>query len=306
MKLYEEYSNFVSGVDLAFFVILGIAFFFLISITITIVVFVLKYRKSKNPVPTQYKDNYTLEIVWTVIPFLLVMLMFYYGYMGYAPMRDAPEDSYIIKAEGRMWEFEFTYPNGKTSKNLHIPVGKPVKLLMSSPDVIHGLYIPKFRVKEDMVPGKETYMWFIAQKEGTFQIYCTEYCGISHYAMIADAVVMNEGKFENWVADFNPEKIDNQRGLELLKKNACLACHAITAEKKVGPGFGGIFGIKRKVKQDGEMVEVLVDEEYLRKAIYEPNAQVVEGYAPNMMQSYTDVITPAETDTIIEYLKTLK
>jgi len=147
-------SNFVAGVDEAFVFIMGVSFIFLIGLTFTMLYFVFKYNRKKNPVATQIKGSTKLEIIWTVIPTILVLVMFYYGWAGWAPMRTAPDDSFNIQVTGRMWNFTFQYENGKKTDTLFVPMNKAVKLNLVSLDVIHSLYIPSFRVKEDVVPGR--------------------------------------------------------------------------------------------------------------------------------------------------------
>lgn len=306
MNYYPEYSNFVKGVDTAFLFILGVSFFFLIGLTITVIVFIIKYNRKKHPVAIQMKDNMLLETIWTVIPLILVLMMFYYGYIGYMPMRNAPEDAYIIKTEGRMWAWEFTYPNGKTSKDLYVPINKPVKLLMTSPDVIHSLYIPAFRVKEDLVPGQETQLWFIANQIGSFEVLCAEYCGVRHSYMEAKAIVMKDADFNNWVADYSKPKDENAEGLAILKKNSCLGCHSINGDKLVGPSFKAIFEAERNVDVNGSRQKVEANAKYIKESIFEPNAKIVEGFSPNMMQTYKGIISEKEADQIIDYLKELK
>jgi cytochrome c oxidase subunit 2 len=305
MKFYEEYSNFVKGVDFAFLFIMAISILFLIVLTIVIIVFVIKYNKKRNPKPTQIKDNYALEITWTVIPLIIVLAMFYYGYVGYAPMREAPADAYVIKTEGRMWEWEFFYPNGKSSEDLYVPIGVPVKLVMTTPDVIHSLYIPAFRVKEDLVPGKETELWFIAQQLGEYEVLCAEYCGLRHSYMESKAFVMPVDSFNVWVADYTKPKVGIDRGLKIMKKNACLGCHSLDGSKLVGPSLKALFNSKRKIKVKGKVKEILVDEAYLRRSIFQPNEELTDGYPPNLMQSYKGIVTEMEADTIINYIKTL-
>jgi len=306
MRFYPEISNFSKGVDAAFFFIIGTSLFFLIALTIIIIVFVIRYNRKRHPKPVQIKDNYTLEIAWTVIPLIIVMVMFYFGYVGFMPMRNAPKDAIVIKTEGRMWEWEFTYPNGKKSKDLHIPIDKPVKLLMNSMDVIHSLYIPAFRVKEDLVPGKETMIWFIAQKEGDYNIYCAEYCGLRHSYMISKAVVTEENRYNEWVADFVPSEEKVYPGLDILKKNACIGCHSLDGSKLVGPSFKGIYNAERTVVENGKSVTLIAGDAYISKSILDPNADVVEGYSANLMQSYKGVLNENEIKLIVDYLKDLK
>jgi cytochrome c oxidase subunit 2 len=276
--------------------------------------FIVRYNKKKNPVATQIHGSTTLEIVWTVIPILLVLLMFYYGWKGFHPMKaKAPEDSLTIKTTARMWSWSFQYPNGKITDSLYIPVGKPVRLELISPDVIHSLYIPAFRVKQDMVPGKPDIMWFIPLKEGRFDIFCAEYCGLQHSFMISAVNVLSDSAYNVWYQDTvqlaataEAGELPGAMGLSVLKKNGCLACHSLDGSKLVGPTLKGIYGKKEVVIANGQEKQITVDDGYIQRSIYEPNAEIVKGYVQGMMLSYKTSITDEEIEQIIEYFKTLK
>lgn len=177
-------SNFVEGVDRAYMAVTVVSLFFLIALTLVMLYFVYKYNKKRHPVAIQIEGSTKLEIIWTVIPVILVLVMFYYGWAGWAPMKKAPDDSFNIKVVARMWNFKFEYPNGKQSDTLIVPLDKPVKLALISLDVVHSIYIPAFRVKEDIVPGSEKMAWFIGQQEGIYDLFCAEYCGLNHSYMI--------------------------------------------------------------------------------------------------------------------------
>jgi cytochrome c oxidase subunit 2 len=305
MRFYPEISNFVKGVDTAFYFIIGVSLFFLISLTIIMIVFVIRYNHKRHPVAVQIKDNYRLEIAWTIIPLIIVLVMFYFGYVGFMPMRNAPKDSIVIKTEGRMWQWEFTYPNGKKSKDLYVPINKPVKLVMNSVDVIHSLYIPAFRVKEDLVPGKETMLWFIAQKAGDYNVFCAEYCGLRHSYMVSKAIATDEATYNNWVADYVAEE-KTYPGLDIIKKNACIGCHTLDGSKLVGPSFKGIYNTERSIVSNGKTFKVIADDAYITRSITEPNTEVVEGYLANLMQSYKGVLSKDEIKLITDYLRDLK
>jgi len=295
----------VEGVDLSFMIIFGVSFFFLIGITAVMLFFVYKYNKKRHPKATQIDGSNTLEVIWTVIPLILVMVMFYYGYKGYAKMREVPEDAMNIKVISYMWDWDFEYENGKVSKDLYLPINKPVKLNLVSLDVVHSLYIPAFRVKEDVVPGTENYMWFIPQLEGEFVVLCTEYCGLRHSYMDAKAYTLSQEKFDEWLADFDPE-VKDPKGLELLRSNACIGCHSLDGSKLVGPSFKGLFGSEKTVIVNDIEKTITVDEEYLINSIINPNDEVVKGYAPNLMQSYKKIIADEDIQHIVDYLKTTK
>jgi len=306
LQIFSNASNFVEGVDTAFMVIFGISLFFLIGITAVMIYFVFRYHKTRNPKATQIHGSNTLEIIWTVVPLILVMVMFYYGYKGYALMREVPDDAMQVKVTAYMWDWDFQYENGKISKDLYIPINKAVKLNMVSLDVIHSFYISAFRVKEDVVPGRENYMWFEAQKEGSYDILCAEYCGLRHSYMDAKAIVMPQEKFDSWLADYDPDANKDPKGLEILRANACIGCHSLDGSRLVGPSFLGIYGSKKTVIENGKAKTITVDEEYIKRAINNPNAEVVEGYAPNLMQSYSKIISEEDQQFIIEYMKTIK
>lgn len=304
LQIFSGASNFVEGVDKSFMVIFGVAFFFLFGITAVMIMFVVKYHKSKNPKATQIHGSNTLEIIWTVVPLILVMVMFYYGYKGYAIMREVPDDAMQVKVISYMWDWDFEYENGKVAKDLYVPLNKAVKLNMVSLDVIHSLYIPAFRVKEDVVPGTENYMWFIPQMEGTFDVLCAEYCGLRHSYMDAKVYVLPEDKFASWLADYDPEKDKPDKGLEIIKRNACVGCHSLDGKRLVGTSFKGLFGADKIVIEDGKEAKVKVDDAYIKHSILHPNDQVVKGFPPNLMQSYENIVSDEDIDEIIKYLKT--
>jgi len=298
-------SNFVHGVDLTFFIILGISVFFLVTITAAMIYFVIRYRRKKNPKASQIEGNNTLEIIWTVIPTILVLIMFYYGWIGYRPMRRVPADAIPVKAYGQMWSWSFEYSNGKKSAELVVPLNKPVKLDLISKDVNHSLYIPAFRIKEDVIPGRNNYMWFKALQEGEYDIFCSEYCGERHSYMLSKVRVIPEAEYLAWL-----EKSDipanEPPGLTLMKQNACVTCHSLDGSKIVGPSFKGIYGEKVTVTTDSGEKEVTVDDEYIRRSIYEPGAEVVKGFNKGLMISYKDKLKDEDIKSITDYIKTLK
>ncbi|MDP3915370.1 MAG: cytochrome c oxidase subunit II [Bacteroidota bacterium] len=304
-------SNFVAGVDKSFVIIMGISFVFLIGLTFTMLYFVFKYNKHKNPVATQIKGSTKLEIIWTIIPTILVLVMFYYGWAGWAPMKKAPDDSFNIKVTARMWNFTFEYENGKRTDTLFVPMDKAVKLNLVSLDVIHSLYIPSFRVKEDVVPGREKMVWFIAQREGLYDLFCTEYCGLNHSYMINTVKVMPEQQFNSWYVDTTQQVAaitdsPAANGKRIMKNIGCFACHSIDGSKLIGPSFKGIYGHEATVITGGKERVVMVDDEYIKRSIYDPNADVVKGFNKGLMMPYEGQLSDEDIVQITEYLKTLK
>ena len=304
-------SNFVTGVDRAFLVILGISFFFLIGLTLVMLWFIYRYNRKRNPKATQIKGSHTLEIIWTVIPTILVLIMFYYGWAGWKPMTNPPDDSFEITVVGRMWNFTFEYENGKKTDTLFIPKDIPIKLNLVALDVIHSVYIPAFRVKEDVVPGQEKFMWFEPQKEGIYELFCTEYCGLQHSYMYNWVKVMPEEDFNTWYVDTTQQvaaAVDSptESGKRIMTNIGCFACHSLDGSKLVGPSFKGLYGKEETVVTNKEERNIVVDDEYLTRSIFEPNADLVKGFNKGMMLSYHGQLTDLEVGQIIEYLKTVK
>jgi cytochrome c oxidase subunit II len=192
----------VQGVDLAFWYILGISVVLLFGITAVMVYFVVRYRRSKHPVASDLRDNYTLEIIWTIIPTLIALSMFYIGWQSYVGLREVPKDAMNVAVEAQMFSWLFIYDNDKESENeLVVPVGKAIKLNISSVDVLHSLFIAAFRIKVDAIKGIPTYAWFFADKVGEYDIQCTEYCGVNHSAMVAKLRIVPAEEFEAWLAE---------------------------------------------------------------------------------------------------------
>lgn len=299
-------SNLAEGVDKAFVFIFTISFIFIIGLTLLMIYILIRYRRSKVKEAMQFTGSIKLEILWTIIPLILVLLMFYYGWVGFAPMRKVPDDALRIKTIGRMWEWEFDYGQGKLSKILVIPVNKPIRLDLISEDVNHSLFIPAFRVKEDVVPGYDNWLWFTPLYPGEYEIMCTEYCGLLHYDMVTRARVVEQEEFDEWLENLEATGlIPDHPGLAVLKKNGCMACHSLDGTKLVGPTFKNLYNSQKTILIGREESVVLADDEYITRAIYQPNDEIVKGYSRGLMNSYEKLISPEEIQLIIEYLKTL-
>jgi len=299
-------SNFVEGVDFSLYLILAISVFFLVGITAVMIYFLFRYRKKNNPVATNITHNNTLEIVWTVIPTILVVIMFWYGWTGYRPMLTAPDNAMEIDAIGQMWKWSFEYPNGKVSDTLVVPINEPVKLNLFSRDVLHSLYIPAFRIKQDVVPGSEKMMWFTAQKLGSYDILCAEYCGQLHAYMLSTISVVERKDYEIWL-ETTPKPGDEHPGLTLLKRNACLSCHTQDGTRLVGPSFKGLVGKQETVVlEDGSEKEVIADRAYIANSIKNPNSEIVKSYQKGLMTNYADILSDEDIEQIIDFIETIK
>jgi cytochrome c oxidase subunit 2 len=185
-----------------------------------------------------------------------------------------------------------------------VPYNRDIKLNLVSVDVNHSLFIPAFRVKEDVIPGYKNYLWFRPIMKGTFDIYCTEYCGLAHSGMLAKAVVVDSLDFKKWLADLKvTDNTTEHPGLAIIKANACTTCHSMDGSKIIGPSFKGLYGRKSVVVTDAGEKEMVADDEYIKRSILEPNAEVVKGFNKGLMQSYKDKISAADLDKIVDYFK---
>jgi cytochrome c oxidase subunit 2 len=293
-----------------FFYLLVISVVLLVAITCTMIYFVIKYNRKKNPIPENIESNLLLEITWIVIPTALVLGMFYYGWSGFKFMRTVPGDAMTVKATGRMWSWQFEYDNGIKSGELKVPIGRPVRLLITSQDVLHSLFIPAFRIKEAAVPGMETYLWFLPEKAGEFDLFCSEYCGVNHFSMVSKVIVTGEDEFTAWYKEEGKPKAATGEGSEaqgdqLLEDKGCIGCHSVDGTIEVGPSFKGLFNRKVIVLTKGKEREVIADESYIKNSILHPEADIVKGF-DDIMPSQEGNVTNEEIDLIIGYLKDLK
>ncbi len=298
-------STVAPEVDGAFYFILGVSAFFTVLIVAVTVYFLIRFRaRPGHRAEKSPSHSTTLEITWSIIPAILVVIMFFYGFRGYMAMYTPLNDPYEIIVTGQKWSWLFTYPNGYVDGDLHIEAGQNVRLVMQSDDVIHSLFVPAFRVKKDVVPGRYNKVWFTATVPGTYPLYCTEYCGTSHSDMNASVIVHPEGEFEAWLeeaSDFLSRMPPAEAGQLLYRQRGCTQCHSVDGKAGIGPTFKGLYG-GQDILVDGTRVDV--DEDYIRESILYPQAKLVAGYDP-VMPTYQGRLKDAEITAIIEYMKTL-
>ncbi len=302
----QSASTGAEPVDQLFVLILGISVFFFALIAGLTTFFVIRYRsRSLRSGPTTAASHNTLlEVAWSAVPALLVGLIFYLGFQTYLDGRVPPDGSYEIQVVAKKWNWAFIYPNGHVDSDLHVPIDRPVKLVMSSDDVIHSLFIPAFRVKMDLVPGRYTTTWFEATEAGEYDLFCAEYCGTGHSTMNATTVVHPSGEFEIWLdqADkFLEELSPVEAGKILYTRRGCIQCHSSDGSAKAGPSFLEVFGSQQQLTT-GE--SILVDENYIRESILEPQAKVRAGYRP-VMPTYQGQLKNEEISALIAYIKSL-
>ena len=268
------------------------------------VYFVIHYRREKHPQPADIEGSTWLEVTWTVIPTLIVLTMFYYGLTSFQFLKKVPEGAMVVKVIARQWSWLFEYQNGMKETELKVPLGKPVKLLLTSQDVIHGFYAPAFRIKQDAVPGMTNYLWFQPTQTGTFDVMCSQYCGLEHSHMLGKIVVLPEEEFKRWYQTGKEmEAKPPLLGDRLFLEKGCRACHSIDGTPGVGPTFKGLFGKTVTVLTDGKERTMVADETYLKKSILEPGADVVKGFPPIMPPQK---LTEEEIQSLSEYIKGLK
>ncbi len=282
--------------------LIAVSLFFSLLIAALVIYFAVKYRRrSAEDRPKAVHGSIVLELVWTIIPLGIALVIFAWGASIYFEQRRPPDASMDIYVVGKQWMWKFQHPSGKREINeLHIPVGRPVKLTMATEDVIHSFFVPAFRVKYDVVPGKYRTMWFQATKPGKYKLFCAEYCGTKHAGMTGFIVAMEDDDFQTWLSG-GPQLSVVASGEKLFQELGCVTCHQQQAIGR-GPSLHGVFG-KSVAMQDGQTIEV--DENYLRESIVHPAAKLVSGYQA-IMPTYEGLITEEGLMQIIVYIKSLK
>lgn len=299
-------STTAGSVDGLFYFLLWLSAFFFTLIVGLMVLFVIRYRRRPGEGPKGTASHSTLlEVVWTSIPVVLVVIIFYWGFIGYIDMRLPPRDAYEINVVAQKWQWMFKYSNGHVDTDLHVPVDQPVQLVMRSKDVIHSLSIPDFRVKMDIVPGRYTKTWFNARNPGQHLLVCTEYCGTGHSDMTASVFVHKSGEFDLWLENaalFAADMSPADRGQLLWRRHGCQGCHSEDGTAKTGPSFKGIWGEEHELVRGSP---VTVDEDYVRESVLDPSAKVRKGYK-DQMNSYKGSLSDDEIHDLIEFIKSLR
>jgi cytochrome c oxidase subunit II len=296
----DQASTIARGVDHLFYFLTAIDLFFTVVIFLTILYFALRYRRrSEKEQPEQIEGNIPLEVLWTAIPLVLVVVVFLWGTSLFIRNSRPPEASTEIFVVGKQWMWKIQHPEGTEEINeLHVPVNRPIKLTMTSEDVIHDFSVPAFRIKKDVVPGMYTTLWFQATKTGKFHLFCDQYCGTNHALMQGYVVVMEPIDYEQWVSGGIRGEPMAVAGARLYDQLACITCHGTGK----GPPLVGVYGKPVKLS-DGSTV--IADDAYLRESVIYPSAKIVAGYPP-IMPTYKGQVTEEQLLQLIAYIKSLR
>jgi cytochrome c oxidase subunit II len=299
----EQASTMAARVDALFYFLVAVTVFFAALIFFMIVVFAVKYRRrSEDERPRPIEGNFWLEILWSAIPLGLTMVMFVWGAIIYFDIYNPPNDALEISIVGRQWMWKAQHAEGQREINeLHVPVGQAVKLTMTSEDVIHDVFLPAFRVKQDVLPGRYTTLWFQATKAGEYPLFCSQYCGTQHSGMVGRVVVLEPAEFEKWLSGGATGLSMIDQGASLFKRFGCETCHGAGGTSQ-GPSLAGLFG--KTVKLQGGTT-VTADENYIRESILDPRAKIVAGYQP-IMPTFKGLVSEEGLLQLIAYIKSLE
>jgi cytochrome c oxidase subunit 2 len=289
-------------VDYLYFFITAVCALFAVAVTLLVIVFAIKYRRrSPDEQGEPIHGSLALELAWTGIPFVLAMVMFVWGASVYFALARVPDEAMDVYAVGKQWMWKFQHREGPREINeLHVPVDTPVRVLITSEDVLHSLYFPSFRTKMDAIPGRYTQLWFTATKPGTYHIFCAEYCGTRHSMMIGRVVVMPQQDFQAWIGGGGTEGTLAQAGEKLFTDLACVTCHSAGSGQR-GPMLNGVFGSTVQLASGGT---VTADVGYIRESILNPQAKVVAGYPP-IMPTFQGQVSEEQLLALTEYIRSL-
>jgi len=303
LPFFPEAASAQAGqVDAVFFFMVAVTAFFSVLIAALVIIFAIKFRrKHDDEVGVAIHGSLALELLWTIIPFGIAMVMFGWGAKVFFDLSRPPVGATEIYVVGKQWMWKVQHMDGQREINeLHVPIGQPVKLIMGSEDVIHSFYIPAFRVKADVIPGRYNTMWFEATKPGTYHLFCAEYCGTKHSGMIGSIIAMEPAAYEVWMRGGKAEESPAAAGAKLFQDLACITCHRPGAEAR-GPMLTNVFG--NQVELQGG-AKVLADEAYLRESILNPAAKVVNGFQP-VMPTFQGLVTEEQLLQLIAYVRSL-
>jgi cytochrome c oxidase subunit 2 len=301
--LPERASSYAGEVDALFYFITSVTVFFTVAVLVTLLFFAIKYRRRSDAErPKEIHGSLALELTWTLIPLGIVVVMFVWGAKVFFHMNRPPDDAMTVSVVGKRWMWKLQQPTGQREINeLHVPVGRAVKLVITSEDAIHSFFVPAFRIKKDAVPGRYNVAWFRATKTGTYHLFCAEYCGTEHSKMIGRVVVMEPEAYQTWLAGGPPPESPVVAGEKLFTELNCVTCHRPDSAGR-GPVLQGIFGRPVKLASGDTVV---ADEAYVRESVVNPAAKVVAGYQP-VMPTYQGQVSEEQLISLVAYIESLQ
>ena len=320
--LPEQASTFAERVDTLHYFVVSVTMLSSFAVGTAAVFFFFRYRRRKPGQTTEYViPTVKTEFLFVSVPLVFFLTWFVIGFRDFVFVTTPPKDAMDVYVMGKQWMWKFAYPEGPNGVNvLHVPANRPVRLLITSRDVLHSFFVPAFRIKMDAVPGRYTQTWFEATKPGTYQILCTEYCGLSHSKMLGEVVVLSPEEWDAWVKEQRKGSLQNrqdaladlslapyparmaEQGQRIAAEVGCFKCHTSNGEPHIGPTWLGLYG-RTSSMQDGQNLRV--DEAYITQSMMDPGAHLVTGY-PNVMPTFQGKLTGPQTAAIVEYIKSLR
>jgi cytochrome c oxidase subunit 2 len=296
----DRASTAAANVDALFICLLIVSGLMTLLIFVALTYFAARYRHRRGVPAEQIEGSIPLELTWSIIPFFVFMVIFAWGAVVYFKGRTPPRDSTEVYVVAKQWMWKLEHAEGQREINeLHVPVGRDVKLIMTSQDVIHSFFVPAFRMKQDVLPGRYTVAWFRATKPGTYHLFCAEYCGTQHSGMIGSIVVQEPAQYEAWMSGGTSGPL-SASGEKIFAELGCVTCHRTDTQGR-GPNLQGVFG-KPVLLADGRTVTA--DENYIRESILDPGAKVVNGFKP-VMPTFQGLVSEEQLNALVAYVKSL-
>ena len=297
----EQASTVAPQVDNLYFFVLAVTGFFALLVTVLVIIFAIKYRdRTGERIGAPITGSIPLELGWSIIPFFVSMAIFVWASVVFFQLIRPPDQTLEIYSTGKRWMWRFQHIDGASEINeLHVPLGRPVKVTFTSEDVLHSLYVPAFRVKADAIPGRYSSVWFTPTQTGTFHLFCAEYCGTEHSGMVGSVIVMEPNDYQAWLTGGGGLSM-TARGEQLFQQLGCVSCHLNDGTGR-GPALGGKFGLQEQLA-NGDTI--IVDDSYVRESILNPQLKLVAGYQP-LMPTFQGLVDEEAVMSLIEYIKSL-
>jgi len=294
-------STTAGSVDALYIFLVALSLFMSVAIFTMICIFALRYRRRKGREAEQIEGSNVLEFTWSAIPLVIFLFIFAWGAVVYFKERTPPRGATQVYVVAKQWMWKLQHEEGQREINeLHVPVGRDVEMIMTSQDVIHSFYVPAFRIKQDVLPGRYTTLWFHATRSGTYHLFCAEYCGTQHSGMIGQVVVLEPAQYEAWLSGGLASGSLASNGQNIFQQLACITCHRSDTQGR-GPNLVGLFG-KPVQLEDGRTV--IADENYIRESILNPSAKIVSGFKP-IMPVFQGLVSEEQLNALIAYIKSL-